>query len=159
MTPKDEYELFLGHVNDLTERRKSVTATYLSVNAALTAAIAFLFKDGPLQGWAQQVSVLVLLISGISACTLWRRLIGQYSAMIGWWYGRLRDLECSMPNCSKAITREHREIYSADGGKSTRRLLSVHETRLVWIFTFIYTAFSLGIAFVLVSSFAKEAIR
>jgi hypothetical protein len=86
MTNEDEYELFFNHINSLMERRKSVTATYLSVDAAITGAVAFLFKDSQLQDWTQQISVLVLLVAGIASCTLWRRLI-----QIGGSFRLLRD--------------------------------------------------------------------
>lgn len=150
---EDEYELFLNHVNGLIERRKSVTTTYLSVNAAISAAIAFLFKDDPLQGWAQQISILVLLTTGLIACTLWRRLIGQYTTMIGWWYGRLRALENSIPDSSKSVTQEYCELY-LNGDKKVARGLSTYEVRLVWLFTFVYSVFGAGTAIVLVSNLA-----
>jgi len=48
MTRESEYTTFLDLVNRLSERRQTVTATYLSVNAALIGAVAFLFQDGSL---------------------------------------------------------------------------------------------------------------
>ncbi|RLC88459.1 MAG: hypothetical protein DRI79_07765, partial [Chloroflexi bacterium] len=82
LTDSDEYQLFLGQVNKLTERRQAVTTAYLSVNAAIVGALAFLFKDVQMPGWAQQASALVLLMSGIIACDLWRRLIAQYRSLL-----------------------------------------------------------------------------
>ena len=78
----DEYELLLNQVNAIVTRRQTVTSTYLSVNAALTGAIAFLFKDGQLPNIVSQISVLTLLFSGVLVCSLWRRLIMQHSTLI-----------------------------------------------------------------------------
>src|SRR6266852_4061403 len=100
MTHTDEYELFLGHVYKFAERRQTVTMAYLSVNAALTGVIAFLFKDGRLSGLSPQLSVLALLFSGIVACGLWRRLITHYSTLMGWWFEQLRALEDILPSSS-----------------------------------------------------------
>src|SRR5215203_2885097 len=141
MTYEQEYELFLNHVNGLIERRRSVTATYLSVNAAVTAAIAFLFKDGQLQEWTQKVSVVILLIAGIAACTLWRKLIHHYSTTIGWWYGRLRHLEGVISESSKSITREYNELNM----DSLRTRISTYEIGLIWLFFVVYSVFIVGI--------------
>ena len=73
MTHTDEYELFLGHVYKLAERRQLTTSTYLSVNAALTGALAFLFKDGHLSNLPSMVSALVFSFSGVVACGLWHK--------------------------------------------------------------------------------------
>ena len=86
MATDNEYQLALEQANKLADRRQAITTTYLSVNAALTGAIAFLFKDGRLPDISSQVTVLALLFSGVVACGLWRRLIKHYSALTGWWY-------------------------------------------------------------------------
>lgn len=97
MIPANEYRLALDQTNKLADRRQAITTTYLSVNAALTGAIAFLFKDGRLPDVASQVTVLALLFSGVVACGLWRRLIKHYSALTGWWYEQIRSLENQLP--------------------------------------------------------------
>jgi hypothetical protein len=147
MTNEDEYELFFNHINSLMERRKSVTATYLSVNAAITGALAFLFKDGQLQDWTQQISVLVLLAAGIAACILWRMLIHHYSTTIGWWYRQLRHLESVMSGSSKMITEEYAQLNK--GSLPTR--VSTYEVRLVWLFAVVYSLFIVGILYALIS--------
>ena len=93
MATDNEYQLALEQANKLADRRQAITTTYLSVNAALTGAIAFLFKDGRLPDISSQVTVLALLFSGVVACGLWRRLIKHYSALTGWWYEQIRSLE------------------------------------------------------------------
>ena len=64
MVPSDEYKIALEQVNKFAERRQAIATIYLSVNAALTTAIAFLFKDGSLTDVVSQFSAPALLFSG-----------------------------------------------------------------------------------------------
>jgi hypothetical protein len=140
---EDEYKLFLNHAVGLTERRQGVTATYLSVNTAITAVLAFLFKDGQLSGWVEQVSTMALLAAGIYASALWRRLIRQHSILIGWWYQQLRDMESGVSEGSKWLTKEYNTLYSEDQGKAALGLTR-HESGLTWLFTLLYLSFFIG---------------
>ena len=144
MTQIEEYKLFLDHVYKLAERRQLVTTTYISVNAALTGAVAFLFKDGHLIGLASQVSALTLLFSGIVVCALWRRLITHYSSLLDWWYAQLRTLEDIMPSSSKLITKEYHELFVNKKGKGPIGITR-YETSLTWLFTILYLAFGLTV--------------
>ncbi len=140
----DEYELLLNQVNAIVTRRQTVTSTYLSVNAALTGAIAFLFKDGQLPNIVSQISVLTLLFSGVLVCSLWRRLIMQHSTLINWWYEQLRVLEAANPNSKKLLTKEYEELYMKKDRKPVVGLTR-YETQLTWLFTMIYLFFGLAI--------------
>ncbi len=151
VTRTDEYELFLGHVYKLAERRQTTTATYLSVNAALTGVLAFLFKDGHLSGSISLVSALILLFSGVVACGLWRRLITHYSALIDWWYKQLREMEDIIPNSSKLIIKEYKELFIDKKGKGPIGITR-YETSLTWLFTIIYLVFGLAILVLLILS-------
>ena len=144
MTHTDEYELFLGYVYKLAERRQTTTATYLSVNAALTGALAFLFKDGHLSGLTSLISALIFLFSGVVACGLWRRLITHYSSLLDWWYAQLRTLEDIMPSSSKLITKEYHELFVNKKGKGPIGITR-YETSLTWLFTILYLAFGLTV--------------
>jgi len=149
LTVNEEYQIFLEQVNKLTERRQAVTRTYLSVNAAVIGAMAFLFRDIQMPGWAQWVSALFLLLCGVVACDLWRRLIAQYSTLLGWWYEQLRALEDAMSESNKLITREYDELYLKKQGK-VRIGLTRYETRLTWLFTVLYVAFCLSLLITLI---------
>jgi len=153
MTNGKEYEIFLEWINKLTERRQTVTTIYLSVNTAIVGLIAFLLKDYSLSEWIQQASVLVLLVSGVIACDLWRRLITQHSALIGWWYEQLRGLEDAMLESNKLLTREYQVLYLEKQSK-TRIGLTRYETRLTWLFTVLYAALGLAILPSLILSLA-----
>jgi len=144
-----EYALFLEQAGKLAERRQSVTSTYLTVNAAVVGAIAFILKDVQMVAWEQQLAALLLLIVGIVACSLWRRLIAQHSALLRWWYERLRVLEEAMPESSRLLTQEYQDLYVAQRGR-VRIGLTRHEVRLTWLFTAAYAIFGLVILALLV---------
>lgn len=149
MQLQPEYPLFLSQVNTLTERRQKVTATYLSVNAAIVGMATFILKDVQMAGWGKQLSVLLLLIVGIFVCDLWRRVINQYSALIGWWYTQLRSLETDMPESQKLLTKEYQEMYQ-DVTRKPPMGLTRYETRLAWVFTGIYGIFGVIILITLI---------
>jgi len=134
-----EFDVYLGHVNRLVERRQAVTTTYISVNVALTGAMAFLLS-GPRA--ATNVATLVLLCAGVIAATFWRRIIGQYRVLLDWWYGQLRVLEMATPHSSKLITKEYEELYGRDQGQHKRSKIALgladYEVGLTWLFTAIY---------------------
>ena len=149
MQKDTEYALFLEQAGKLAERRQSVTSTYLTVNAAVVGAIAFILKDVQMVAWEQQLAALLLLIVGIVACSLWRRLIAQHSALLRWWYERLRVLEEAMPESSRLLTQEYQDLYVAQRGR-VRIGLTRHEVRLTWLFTAAYAIFGLVILALLV---------
>jgi hypothetical protein len=140
----NELDMLVSHIRHLTDRRQNVTSTYLSVNAALIAAMAFLFKDGQVINLSAQISFLALLISGIVACSLWRRLITQLSTVIAWWYWQLRLLEDSDPQSNKLITKEYQELYLGHRNRAAIGLTR-YETALTWLFTLIYLVFCIVI--------------
>lgn len=151
MIPANEYRLALEQANKLAERRQAVTATYLSVNAALTGAIAFIFKDGNLPTITSEVAVLAILISGIVACGLWRKLIMHYSELTGWWYEQIRSLESQLEG-NQLITKEYQMLYFKQTGKKDTRI-TPYETNLTWLFTGIYLVFGLGLLVAIIFRF------
>ena len=151
MTPDEEYPIFIDHVNRLTDRRQTVTITYLSVNAALVGAVAFLFKDGYLPNWSQQISALVLFAAGIVACDLWRRLLWQYRNQIEWWYRQIHILEDDMETSSKLVQREYNNLYTERKGQP-RHGPSLYEIRLTWVFTGIYASFGVAMLVLLAAN-------
>ena len=144
MKKETEYTLFLELVAKLAERRQAMTTIYISVNAAIVGAVAFLFKDAELPGWRQQAAVLILFGAGIIACDLWRRLLNQYKTLLSWWYKRLHVLETEIPECSGMIKQEYDNLYATKKGRP-RLGLSRYEVRLTWLFTVVYGLFALAI--------------
>lgn len=141
MDKREEYQLFLEYTVKMIERRETITTTYLSVNAAIVGIIALMSKDIHLELWGQQLAVLALLLAGIVSCSLWRKLIIQYSTLLGWWYEKLRDFEKDIPNSSKLLTREYHDLHQASPKKKPIGLTG-YETGLSWLFTILYGLFS-----------------
>jgi len=140
----DEYRDFFSYTDKLMERRKSVTTTYLTVNTAITTAMAFLLRDAQLSRLPERLSILFLLLFGIVASALWFTLIRQHSTLIGWWYAKLRVLESNLDNSSRLINKEYDELYSKE--RSNNRLgLTRYEISLSVLFGVIYIVFALGV--------------
>jgi len=144
MSACNEYQTLIAQINKLTERRQSVSSIYLSVNAAIMTAIAFWVKNSPMMGWKQQASLLLLLVAGIVASDLWRRLIMQYSTLLDWWYKQIRNVEETLQESNKIFSREYQELYSGEHRKIPIGLTR-YEIRLTWLFTILYVIFAFSI--------------
>jgi hypothetical protein len=107
----------------------------------LIGAVAFLFEDGILLGWQQQVAVLVLFGAGVIACDLWRRILKQYHDLLNWWYDQLHLLEKELPGSSRLITKEYEALYAPQPGRRALGL-SQYERQLTWIFSGAYALFA-----------------
>lgn len=128
-------------------RRQSVTSIYLSVNAAIIGALAYMLKGSHPLTLGQQVAMVLLMIAGIVACSLWRRLVLRYSALLDWWYAELRSLEQREPELGDLVNREFAAFYqrrktSADTRSRPELHLTVYESRLSWLFTVTYAVFT-----------------
>jgi hypothetical protein len=144
----DEFRLAFTHVEKLLDRRQSTTSFYLSVNTGIFAIIGLLLKDSRLAGSWLAGSILLLLCAGFIACWIWRSLLRQYEILLDWWYARLRELEASMPDSARLVTREYQDLYVAarDRKPSQRIGMTKRELALNWIFTALYGAFVIGVA-------------
>ena len=109
--------------------------------------IGLLIKDADLSGWWLIAALLLLLVAGLIACWIWRSLLRQYEILLGWWYARLRELEESLPDSSRLVTREYQELYLDAKNKPFRQKIGMtsRELALNWIFTVIYLSFAVGI--------------
>ena len=48
---------------------------------------------------------------------------GQYEILLDWWYARLRELETSIPNSARLVTRKYEDLYvAAKDRKPSRRM-------------------------------------
>lgn len=135
MTPQEEYHLFLDYVVKTIERRGTITTTYLSVNAAIIGAIAFVVKDILWDELWKYTAVLGLTVAGLIACNLWIRLNRQYSILLRWWYEKLRSLEEVIPGSHQLLTAEYHDLY-APGSRNIS--LMRYERGLAWLFTALY---------------------
>ncbi len=138
----DFYQQAVDQIKNFVEHRQATNSTYLAVNTAIIAGIAFLIKDGQILGIAQASAILILLVCGMLACDLWRRLINQYKLLIAWWYEQLRLIESNENLSTKLFTKEYDHLYA---NKMQKIGLTSYQIRLAWIFFSLYFLFSVVI--------------
>jgi len=143
----EELQLALNHVERLIDRRQANTSFYLTLNTGVLAVIGVLLQDSQSrQDWLP-VLVLPLLCAGLIACWIWRSLLYQYEILLDWWYARLRELEASMTDSAKLVTREYQDLYvTTEESKAVRRIgMTRRELALNWVFIGLYAAFAMSI--------------
>lgn len=113
----EEYKFFAESTQYLSERRQAATQTYLTVNTAIFAVIAFLVKDAGLQGWNLVVLNLPLFFVGYLACLIWHKIITQYKSLIGWRYRQLMKMETDIPDSYQVFSKEWKDFYEPRAGK------------------------------------------
>ncbi len=96
--------------------------------------------------WTTKLSIIILAISGIIACDLWRRLILQYSTLSAWWYGKLRQIESMDTQSDKLVSLEYEELYKSNNNK-LRLGLTRYEVRLTYLFMIIFLMFIFVVAY------------
>jgi hypothetical protein len=146
----EEYKLFVDDTARFSERRQTVTSTYVAVNSLLVTAVAFLVKDaGLIPVWRTYVSVL-LLVAGIVVCLQWHGLIVKYKKLVRLRIDRLRNMEDdpAMTGCAR-MYHEEDELYPRDeqGNQlpSPGLDLSTLESWLPRTFAALYVLFALGL--------------
>jgi hypothetical protein len=137
----------LDNVQRLLDRRQSTTSFYLSVNTGILAVIGLLVKDAQMQAPWLVVSIVLLLIAGLIACWIWRSLLYQYEILLDWWYARLRELEESLPEPARLVTREYQDLYLTASTRSPMRRLGMtrRELALNAVFMVLYGLFAVGL--------------
>ena len=113
----DEYKFFAESTQYLSERRQTATQTYLTVNTAIFAVLAFVIKDGGFEDWGLVMVSLPLFVVGILACFIWYRIITQYKALIGWRYDQLMAMEKAMSESHQMFLKEWKEFFEPRKGK------------------------------------------
>ncbi|MRG95475.1 RipA family octameric membrane protein [Polyangium spumosum] len=109
----DEYRLLFDSTERLVERRRGTTQTFLTVNAGLSAVVAFLVKDLALEGARLALVTIPLFLIGVLACRLWKRTILQYEALVDWRYRQLRRMERRrFVGSYRLFTREWEGLYA-----------------------------------------------
>lgn len=140
-------EFVAEHVKTLLDRRQSTTSFYLSVNTGILAVIGLLVKDAQMQAPWLVASVILLLIAGLIACWIWRSLLCQYEVLLDWWYARSRELEESLPEPARLVSREYQELYLTASTRPRMRRLGMtrRELALNAIFMTLYAFFAVGL--------------
>jgi hypothetical protein len=146
----DEYKFFAESTQYLSERRQSAAQTYLAVNTAVFALLAFLVKDTGLRDWVLVWASLPLLFVGTIACTVWEQIIRRYKRLIGWRYEQLRAIENDLPDSQQMYQKEWKKFFAPSNGKERFGFSSL-EAWLPRLFIGIYIVY--GAALLIVTAF------
>jgi hypothetical protein len=110
----DEYKLFVENTQHLSERRQTATQTFMAVNTATFAVLAFLVKDAGFKGWGFVLVSLPLFAVGLVSCLLWHQVIAQFRLLSSWRYEQLRIIERSLPGTHRLLSKEWDAVYDKD---------------------------------------------
>jgi len=144
----EEYRLFVEDTARLSERRQTISNTYVAVNSLLLAAIGLLIKDLGVRGIWTLLLPLPLVVAGIAVSLWWRQLIYRYKLLVNLRIDTLRVMEDEMPGSVKMYHVEDK-LYPRD---AEGRLIpgqglnfSDLEVRLPWLFLTLYSFFGIGL--------------
>jgi hypothetical protein len=147
----EEYRLFIEDTARFSERRQTVSSTFVAVNMLLLTAIAFLVKDSGARYYGALVTALPipLVIAGILVCIWWRQLIFKYKTLVDFRMKQLMEMEAlpEMQGCHQMYLKEREELYKRDAqGRKVpagRLNFSELESRLPALFIVLYALFGL----------------
>jgi len=153
----EEYSLFIEDTARLSDRRQTVSNTFVAVNSLLLVAIGLLIKDLVATGVWRLLLPVPLIVSGIIISRRWSELLSNYKKLIGFRINVLRDMEKKMSGIENMYHREDL-LYPRDvsgGSHSIGGLnFSDKEQSLPNIFILLYCLFGLGITVALVVDLA-----
>lgn len=150
----EEYKLFVEDTARLSDRRQTVTNTYIAVNSLLLGAVSFLIRDAGGGKWWGLLLALPLLAGGIIVCCFWQQFIVKYKTLVGLRIDTLREME-DRPGMEGSVRMYHVEdqIYPRDEqgkmvpGKGLN--FSDLEKRLPALFLILYVVYVVAVFLVL----------
>jgi hypothetical protein len=142
----DEYRFIAESTQHLSERRQAASQTYLTINTAIFAVIAFLIKDAGFRGWTLALVSLPLFAVGSLVCIIWQKIVAQYKALIGWRYDQLMAFEDSpaLKGNYRLYRKEWEDFFQHRQGKE-RFGFSRLELWLPRLFLALYIAYGVGL--------------
>ncbi len=148
-TNLEEYKLFVEDTARFSERRQTVTNTYVAINSAIAGLITFLVRDSGLVNWWLVVALLPLIGFGIMVCNYWRQLIVKYKKLVGLRLNVLREMEMNLPGSVQMYHQEDK-LYPRDLQNKPIPGVGLNfsdlETRLPWLFIVLYVVLELALA-------------
>lgn len=149
----EEYSLFIEDTARLSDRRQTVSNTYVAVNSLLLVAIGLLIKDLGATGVWRLLLPVPLIVSGIIISMRWSELLSNYKKLIGLRIKVLSEMEEKMNGVERMYHREE-ELYPNDGSGKSHSVgglnFSDKEQALPKIFILLYYLFGLGIIIALI---------
>ena len=150
----EEYKLFVEDTARFSERRQTITNTYISVNSAIAGLLAFLVKDSGLVDLLVLIAIIALICFGLLICCYWVQLINKYKKLVGFRVKLLHEMEDRLPDLIGVYHRED-ELYKPTQGKPLN--ISDLERGLPILFGLLYVI--LGIVLLWSLRFAPVAGR
>jgi hypothetical protein len=151
----EEYKLFVESTQFLTERRQAAAQTYLTINTAIFAVLAFLVKDVGFRGWWLVLVSLPMFAIGVIICGLWERMILQYKQLINWRYEQLKQIEAKpeMTGSHQFYLKEASEFYKPSP-RSEHFGFSRLERHLPRLFLWTYCLYAIGLIIATLAGYA-----
>jgi hypothetical protein len=144
----DEYKFFVEDTNRLSDRRQTVTNTYISINSAIIGLITFLVAQGNLAGIKLGLISFPIIVAGIVVCYFWEKLLLSYRQLLNFRFEKLKEMEGEMDGCHKLYQQET-ERFFGPGEKSNKLEFTKVELRLPIAFIALYV---LGGLFIVLSA-------
>lgn len=146
----EEYKFFAQNTWDMSNRRGATTNTYLTVNTAIFAIIAFLVKDIEFRGWWLVLAATPIFAVGVILCGVWWTLIERHRQLIGWRFEQLMTMEKQMADSHQMYLREWQTFYDSnrklpEGQKIKRFEFTQVGKRMPQLFIVLYVIFWLGL--------------
>ena len=112
----DEYKTIIEDSARFSERRQSVTNTYITVNSLLLTAIAFIYKDSGAGSLWVILLPIPLVVAGVFVSIWWRQLIQKYKNLVGLRMNILYKMEDTkeLSGLEKMYHIEEEEYYPRD---------------------------------------------
>jgi hypothetical protein len=160
----EEYKLFVQDTAKLSDRRQTVTNTYIAVNSLLLGATSFLIKDAANGQWWGLVLALPVMAGGSIVCRFWAQFMLKYKTLIGLRIDTLREME-DLPEMEGSVRMYHVEdaIYPRDEeGKmipGEGLNFSDLEKRLPTLFLILYIIYAVGTVLALLGIWVATLIR
>jgi fatty acid desaturase len=143
----EEYKLFIEDTARFSERRQTVTNTYITVNSALIGLIAFLVKDAGLTDWWLVAAIMPLIAAGIMVCSFWYRLLTTYRKLLDFRFEQLEKMEQSeaLSGCHGMYNLEAQRFFR-HAPPDQKIGFSRIEIRLPILFIVLYALTGIGLA-------------
>lgn len=154
----EEYRFFAESTAKLSDRRQMATQVWVTLHTLLFAALGYLMKQAdanlvsaagsgataaPGGRWVFVLSAFgPLLVLGLFSCVIWRKMLVNYRALIGWRYDQLMAMERSpqLEGLHRFFNREWEEFFGPEA-KHTRIGFTRLEVLLPTVLIFVYLAF------------------
>jgi len=133
----DQYKLYAGTADLISDRRQTANAFFLTLNSAL---LAFLGLVAEVKGTTEETPVVWMLavsVAGVILCYAWFRLVRSYRDLNSGKYKIIHALERHLPAAPFDA-----EWEAVGRGKDPKRLIPFTrvEQRIPWIFAALYVA-------------------